>query len=52
MKTFLDQLDFPIVEKNLYDFLDEDIQIEEIAHAIAFLKTGNAPGPDSFPSDF
>lgn len=32
--------------------MDEDIQIEEIADAIASLKTGKAPGPDGFPSDF
>ncbi len=45
-------MDLPTIEKNLCDFLDEDIKIEEIADAIASLKTGKAPGPEGFPSDF
>jgi len=44
----LDKIDFPTAEKTWGKviFLDEDIQIEEIADAIASLKTGKALGPD------
>lgn len=38
--------------QTLCEVLEEDIQIKKITDVIASLKTGKAPGPDGFPSDF
>ncbi len=52
MNTFLNGIEFPTINKLSCDSLEENIQIEEIKESIASMKSGKAPGPDGFPSEF
>ncbi len=51
MNTFLNGIEFPTINKSC-DSLEKNIQIEEIKESIASMKSGKAPGPDGFPTEF
>ncbi len=52
MNTFLNGIEFPTINKLSRDSLEKNIQIEEIKESIASMKSGKAPGPDGFPTEF
>lgn len=52
MKNFFENLEMPFQERADRDRLEGRLTAREIENIIRNMKTGKAPGPDGFPSDF
>ncbi|KAI4903014.1 hypothetical protein NFI96_010054 [Prochilodus magdalenae] len=49
---FLDQIQFPRVNMDLYEMMGAPISTAEVMEAIKSLKGGKSPGPDGFSAEF
>lgn len=52
MNKFLDNLDFPAIDKTTKNNLDAPLRLEEVTASLKLMQNGKAPGPDGFPADF
>ncbi len=52
MNTFLDGLNFPVIDSDAANGLDAPLAVEEIILALKSMQNNKAPGPDGFPVEF
>lgn len=52
MNSFLDSLNFPMINPDVAKELDSPFTVEEITLATKSMQNNKAPGPDGFPVEF
>ena len=52
MTSFLDSLNFPLIDPDAAKKLDSPLTAEEIIFAMKNMQNNKAPGPDGFPIEF
>ena len=52
MHSFLNELEFPSINRDMIKQLDSPLTIEELKIALRNMQNNKAPGPDGFPVEF
>lgn len=52
MMTFLDNINFPQVDTEAKDSLEETVKLQEVVDSIRKMQSGKSPGPDGYTVEF